>query len=304
MKTRLNHLPPDKQREIEHIKTVLTTGFEKILVGGQQDWRRKGKILKVILFGSFARNDWVDEPHAGYQSDWDILVIVSHEKLITFRSYWPQAEERLLKDREVGRPVNIIVHTLEEVNHALIKGEYFWTDIAREGIELFQQSTDPLATPKQLTPAEAYEMTKDYYDIKSAAAVRYFKLADVSVREASQDSQWLLNAAFNLHQAVETSYACFLLARTLYLPRSHNLKFLRSLSEDIDKRLIPAWPREAKKENSRFELLKRAYVDARYSKHYKITIEQLDVLTNRAVGLQTIVLEICQERLRELQANI
>ncbi|MEN7537276.1 hypothetical protein [Aurantiacibacter flavus] len=35
------------------------------------------------------------------------------------------------------------------------------------------------------------------------------------------------HAAFNYHQATETAYACFLLVRTLYFPRSHNIKFLR-----------------------------------------------------------------------------
>jgi hypothetical protein len=66
-----------------------------------------------------------------------------------------------------------------------------------------------------------------------------------------------------LHPAVERSYACFLLVRTNYVPRSHNIKFLRSLAEDQDKRLIEAWPRETKVDRRRFELLKRAYVEAR-----------------------------------------
>ena len=39
------------------------------------------------------------------------------------------------------------------------------------------------------------------------------------------------DAAFTLHQAAERAYICFLLVRTLYVPRSQNLKFLRSLAE-------------------------------------------------------------------------
>ncbi len=41
---------------------------EKIALG-TQDWKRKGRILKVILYGSYARGNWVDEPHTakGYQ---------------------------------------------------------------------------------------------------------------------------------------------------------------------------------------------------------------------------------------------
>src|SRR3546814_17036250 len=73
------------------------------------------------------------------------------------------------------------------------------------------------------------------------------------------------DAAFNFHQAAERAYICFLLVRTLYFPRSHNIKFLRSLAEDIEARLISAWPRGTRAERRLFALLKRAYVEASYS---------------------------------------
>jgi len=75
-----------------------------------------------------------------------------------------------------------------------------------------------------------------------------------------------------LHQAVEAIYACFLLVNALYFPRSHNIKFLRSLSEDREPRLIDAWPRETKTDRARFERLKRAYVEARYSASARVRI--------------------------------
>ncbi|WP_205679332.1 hypothetical protein [Brevundimonas lutea] len=58
-------------------------------------------------------------------------------------------------------------------------------------------------------------------------------------------------------------------------PRSHNIKFLRSLAEDVDRRLTAAWPWEARADRCRFELLKRAYVEARYSDQYDVTPENL-----------------------------
>jgi predicted nucleotidyltransferase len=62
--------------------------FEKAIALGNQAWKRGGKILKVILFGSYARSDWVDDPKSGYQSDFDLLVVVSHEKLTDVSEYW------------------------------------------------------------------------------------------------------------------------------------------------------------------------------------------------------------------------
>lgn len=83
------------------------------------------KIYKIILFGSYARDDWVDEPENGYQSDFDLLVVVSHRDLTDIEHYWYVAEDKILRDAAIGRPVNIIVHSLDEVNQALGRGEYF-----------------------------------------------------------------------------------------------------------------------------------------------------------------------------------
>ena len=40
----------------------------------------------------------------------------------------------MLRDKSVKTPVNIIVHTLREVNVALRSGQYFFTDILRDGV--------------------------------------------------------------------------------------------------------------------------------------------------------------------------
>lgn len=106
-----------------------------------------------------------------------------------------------------------------------------------------------------------------------------------------------------LHQATERAYICFLLVRTLYFPRSHNVKFLRSLSEDKDARLIAAWPREARLDRRRFELLKRAYVEARYSASYEIGTDDLTAIASSVRALRDIVEQLSLERLDELRAN-
>lgn len=93
--------------------------------------RRNGKILEIILFGSYARDDRVDEPENGSQSDYDLVVVVSHRDLTDIAHYWYVAEDKILRDAAIRRPVNIIVHSLDEVNQALRRGQYFWVDIAR-----------------------------------------------------------------------------------------------------------------------------------------------------------------------------
>ncbi len=106
------------------------------------------------------------------------------------------------------------------------------------------------------------------------------------------------DAAFLLHQTVERLYHCTLLVLTLYSPKSHKLNFLRSQAERIAPALIEAWPRDTRASQRCFELLRRAYVDARYSPHYKISDEELGWLIERVAILEALVREVCDERLR------
>lgn len=80
----------------------------------------------------------------------------------------------------------------------------------------------------------------------------------------------------------ERLYHCLSLTLTLYSPKSHRIKMLRSKAEDLDKRLIVAWPRDNRIARRRFELLSRAYVEARYSPNYEVSTEDLAWLVERS----------------------
>ena len=152
MRTDLDHLPQVQQDEFARVVRILMEEFEKAIAHATQPSRRNGKIYKIILFGSYAREDWVDEPENGYQSDFDLLIVVSHKDLTDIADYWYVAEDRIMRDPAIGRPVNIIVHSLDEVNQALKRGEYFWVDIVRDGIALYELPQHELATPMPASP--------------------------------------------------------------------------------------------------------------------------------------------------------
>ncbi|MBW8297271.1 HEPN domain-containing protein [Sphingopyxis sp.] len=303
MKTEIDHLPSKQQGELERIKQVLMEEFARSIERSTKDVKRNGKILKIVLFGSYARNDWVDEPENGYQSDFDVLIIVSHSDLTDIADHWYIAEDKILRDPAVGRTLNIIVHTLDEVNRALSRGEYFWVDILRDGIMLYELPNHALAIPKPLTAADAYEMALAYFSEGFPAIQRALRTVELQKAEGLEDAGWRKDVAFSLHQAVERAYACYLLAQTFYFPRSHNIKFLRSLSEDREPRLVQAWPRESKLDRRRFELLKRAYVEARYSPNYEIGIEDLGALAGSAKKLRDVVEQLCCEKLDQLRSD-
>ncbi|WP_066659444.1 MULTISPECIES: HEPN domain-containing protein [unclassified Sphingomonas] len=298
MRRDVDHLPAVQQGELERVQRVLMEEFAEAISKATTPSRKNGKILKIILFGSYARTDWVDEPENGYQSDFDLLVVVNHEDLTDIAHYWYVAEDRILRDAEIKRPVNIIVHSLDEVNQSLRRGEYFWVDIARDGIVLYELPCHPLAAPAPLTAADAYQMAGVYFG-------EWLRKVDSSIKGANFyiGEQEFKDAAFTLHQAVERAYICFLLVRTLYFPRSHNIKFLRSLAEDNEPRLIEAWPRERRIDRRRFQLLKRAYVEARYSTAYEISIEELNAILECVRNLRNIVEQVSRERLQELRSG-
>jgi hypothetical protein len=83
-------------------------------------------------------------------------------------------------------------------------------------------------------------------------------------------------------------------------PKSHNPNQLRELAEAIEPRLKEVWPRTTKFERRCYELLRDAYVKARYSRHYRISDEQLGWLSSRVELLETIVRELCEARIAEL----
>lgn len=295
MRTDLDHLPIAKQRELARVVEILFEEFEEARACATSKRKKAGRILKIILFGSYARGEWVEEPHTskGYRSDYDLLIVVNHPDLKDVATYWYTAEDRILRDARIKTPVNFIVHTLDEVNDALAKGQYFFSDIKREGIALYElKGSGPLTDPKALSPEEAQRIAKDHYE-------RWFSSADSFI----ETFRFLLekgernHAAFELHQAAERLYTCFLLVRTNYSPATHNIKFLRSLAERLDKRFIDVWPRETKFERRCFELLKRAYVEARYSEHYQITEEELEWLGAQVEQLQKLVRSLCREQL-------
>ena len=130
MRSDVDHLPLTQQGELARVRQILLDEFAVAISGATQPWKKNGKVQKIILFGSYSRDDWVDEAANGYQSDFDILVIVSHKDLTDIAEYWYVAEDKIQRDPAIERPVNIIVHTLEEVNQGLTRGEYFWVDIA------------------------------------------------------------------------------------------------------------------------------------------------------------------------------
>jgi uncharacterized protein len=292
----LDHLPAAKRRELARVLEIIFSEVEQFRATKLSTKRANNHVLKVILYGSYARGDWVEDRLSGYRSDYDILIIVNSDAFAQEQELWLGLDERLLREQIAHRietPVIPIVHSLHDVNDQLSRGRPFFVDIKRDGKVLYEEDGHPLAQPRPLTKEEAKAEAQKNFE-------RWYQLS----QEALVGAQLMLerniwrHGAFMLHQAVEEAYHCLLLTLTLYSPKSHRIKVLRSKAEDLDKKLIDAWPRDSRMARRRFELLSRAYVEARYSPNYAITKEELGWLVERVQALQASVASICEERLR------
>ncbi|AJQ97366.1 HEPN domain-containing protein [Gynuella sunshinyii] len=283
MKTSLDHLPLDKQEQLRHAVDIIVQAVKPSL---------------LILFGSYARGDWVDHleedrVHYRYQSDMDILAIAKNgvlaRKIETKRSL----SNRLM--REVKTPVSLIAEDIHFVNAQLSKGQYFYADIYREGILLHDNGKLELVEPKELTLTERKIEAQKHFDYWLNIAKEEQK-----VYQFSFESNLRNRAAFSLHQITERLYSMILLVFTHYKPKLHDLKKLRTFAGSIEPEFLSVFPESTPFERTCFELLCQAYVDSRYSSAYDITTEQLTWLAEWVNHLQTLAERHCRARIDSL----
>ncbi|MDT7530746.1 HEPN domain-containing protein [Sphingopyxis sp. SE2] len=301
MRTDIDHLPAAKQRELERIVAIIFDEFGTATENATGA-RKGARILKIILFGSYARGDWVDAPTSAnqYKSDYDILVIVSQKELTDRAAYWMKAEERLIRaytiEKTLRTPVNFIVHSLHEVNDGLAHGRVFFMEVIKDGIALYEADGRELATPKPKAPEQALAAAREYFEDGFPSAMKRYEFAKFGIGKG-----FLKDSAFDMHQTVERLYSCLLLTLTFYTPYNHNIAFLRSLAEGLDRRLYGIWPETNRRERAMFQKLKEAYTKARYSKHYRISEDELTWLSERVEELGRVVHQVCTDRIAELE---
>ncbi len=300
MRSDISFLPQGKQDELAFVVRTIRNGFSFATSRRNQPHLKTAKLLKIILFGSYARGDWVEDPTGRYFSDYDLLIVVNHEALTDWDEYWDKIDRRLIAANSAGRdlrtPHSLIVHSLDDVDEQLRLGRYFFMDILRDGILLSDDGNVAFAEPQPLSPAQALDETRRYFDSWFTTASEFVDNYQFNLDQGRHN-----NAAFQLHQAAERAYHCLLLVRTLYSPKTHKLGKLREAAEDLDKRFRDVWSTALKSERRCFALLVDAYVKARYSPEYRITKDQLDWLGARVAMLLDLVEQASRDRLEVLE---
>src|SRR5262249_30684940 len=110
------------------------------------------------------------------------------------------------------------------------------------------------------------------------------------------------HAVFQLHQAAERLYVTASLVFTGYKRKSHDLNKLDEEAAPLHPELRGVLPRATPEDEHLFDLLRRAYIDARYDKSYRITAEELAALGERVRAFATVVERVCGEKIASLRA--
>jgi len=286
MKSSRAHLPQNKQDDLQKVTSIIRA--------------RCTDVEMIILFGSYARGDYKEEKDlapirkSGHVSDYDILVVTKEKSTAFDVGLWKRIEQEC-GAAGLSTHVRIIAADIQGLNIQLAEGQYFYTDIKKEGCLLFDSGKFALAEKREFTPEEKRRIAQDHFDHWFERAQRFFYFA-----ETAAEKEWWKEAAFNLHQATEAAYKTILLIFDNYSPNEHYLCFLSDMTAEFDRSLAGIFPQGGDDKYELFEKLDYAYIGARYDPNYRIDKDELEFLAPRVKRLLDRTEEICKEKIDRL----
>jgi HEPN domain-containing protein/predicted nucleotidyltransferase len=284
MKKSLSYLPKAKRDELKQIVQTLLEFKE---------------VEMVILFGSYATGKYVHQDKYVedgityvYKSDYDLLIILSQNKQANNINLVHGITETL-KQLKLFTPVSPIYEGAGFVNEKLSEGNYFFSDIKKEGVLLYDSKRKRLVRKRKLNIEEIKRQAQEYFDEWFESANGFFKQFNYALKEGEYKI-----AAFELHQATERYYHTVTLVFTDYKHKTHDLEELGQIASTLDLEYKKIFPRKTQTEKHHFTLLQRAYVDARYKKDYRITEKELEYLAKRVIKLRDLTEKVCKAKIK------
>jgi HEPN domain-containing protein len=285
MKTSLDHLPADKRRDIEHIVKVI---------------RERHDPEMIILYGSFARGDWVsDRQWVGramyeYLSDYDIYVLTRLAKQA--KKVEHDSAMRNLLSGQLKHPSSVIADTVKHFNSSLEKGRYFYVDITKEGVLLFDSGKFEFSEPRKLTTEERVEEAEINFKEWMPKAEEFLDSAETDLEKGK-----LNISAFLLFQSAEHCTTTALLVLSNYKPKGHNLSERLRRCIQLEPRFTEIFNFDDAEEKRLFDLLCESYIASRYTKGWEISRDDLESLSSHVAALRDLTREVCEAQIESLK---
>lgn len=259
----------------------------------------------IILYGSYARGTYVsyDEREefgipTSFKSDYDILVINSawsydkiENKLASVRNIYDKRG-----DHRYRVPVQFIHDSIKKVNEDLKYSRYFYTELKRDGIMLYNRGKNKLARRKPLKFGEIKKQGEEYFGEKYAKARLFMEQAVFMY-----DKEEYVMSSFNLHQACENLFNAIMLTFTLKNDKEHNLEELFKASRGYAPELIRVFPVGNEEEERLFKILVCSYIEARYNPEFKVNREDVEDLMVKVEKFEEVTKQVCERRIKEYE---
>ena len=294
MKKSLNHLPAHKRRDLQQLVEIIRNEVEDTVM--------------IILYCSYARGNYVDYDQrieygvkTYFMSDYDLLIVTKQRMGTNEHAFYANILRHFYTNRawEISTRPQFINESIVELNKALDKSRYFYTDIKREGVMLYDNGQYKLARRRKLNFSEIEEMAKEYFEDKFPFANRFFENSKRDV----QDNE-LRMSVFNLHQATENYLRTIPMVFRLYGFKEHDLASLMNQCKKHTLEIYRPFPQDTDEERRLFKLLQDAYVQARYNRNFVVTKEDINALIPKIEQLRQIVETVCRERMAFYDSQI
>lgn len=289
MKRSIKSLPKRTQEELNVLQELILKYISNVRM--------------IILYGSYARGNhviWEEGSDFGvpsvYQSDLDILVICETSKptkveaqALTF--IIPPYDERM-KGKRHPAPPQIIVESTQVMVRALRRRHYFYSEVVKEGILFYDDGLFKLNKPEILPYREVKQFTEEEYTDCYQMGERFLN----GGRMAKEDGEYRYGS-FLLHQACERFYKAFLIAHSYLRPKHHLLQILGAMAKNRSREFVNVFPVNTPEDEESYKKLCKAYIEARYNRHFTVSEEQFEYMLTRTEILREVTTRECTARM-------
>mgnify|MGYP000854926115 FL=1 len=291
MKTSTSRLPEYARKDLQQIVSLVLEYLPRCEM--------------IILYGSYARGTYVEYDErdefgilTSFMSDYDILVVTSGMDAKEAGRILDAVDMKYYKRPDHQVPIQFINDDIEKLNSDLSEGRYFYTDIKKEGIMLYDSGNFKLERARKLDFEEIRQQAQEYFDEKFNYAGDFFTGAKYYYELGKYKM-----ASFHLHQVCENLFYTLRLVHTLKNSKQHNLSKLLGATHKYSDELRKIFPRNTKEEKRLFELLRLAYVEARYNPKFVVTKDDIDAILPKVERLRNVVEETCKKQIESYRGK-
>ena len=285
MKTSYSHLPDYAKNDLQQIVSLIL--------------ERVPHCEMIILYGSYARGTFVEYDErdefgilTSFMSDYDLLVVTSNEDVREVGHLLDTVDDKYYKRPDNQVPIQFINDDIEKLNSDLSEGRYFYTSIQKQGIMLYDSGNYKLEPARKLNFEEVRQQAQEYFEECFNSGNEFFENAKFNYSKG-----WYKKASFMLHQTCENYFYALRLVHTLKNSKQHNLSKLLGATHKYSPELRKIFPRKMKEDKRLFELLRLAYVEARYNSKFVVTQEEIEALFPKVEKLRDITEQICKSQI-------